>query len=1063
MSSVTLDDYLEVYPEQDNPLITTYISKMKQFSELQPPLGTETGVFVDQEFARRFLVHYDRMLVWHQAGTGKTRLMIHSREYFRDTMRAFILTTGAILQTTIIEEIIKHTGQTYITQHVATRPDSESRQRALRKEIKKYYTIESYSDFAKRVQSMDAAALDRFMTDVIVYVDEAHSTSTLSDRRPGSASRDDAVYAQLHRAFHSGTNNKIVLLTATPMINEVQDYKTLIELIGPQVEYDMKTITIRELEPFVRGKVSYIRRPETGAVPVMMGEDIVTEQGHTIKVYKSVMSPEQRDLYLKAQSGDFEVKRLQISNFIFPNPDGPPEANLFSEYVVKDIAGSEDVGASRRPRTLRTGMPNLNPVNSQIFIDAVQNDLETYSPKFADILRIVSEKYYTGDEEIVPDNKGICFVYSEYVSIGAEILALVFKYNGYTAFTPSMLRRFRNGTLSKGRRFVIITGATPAKVASAAFSVLNSPENKFGEYLQLVIGSSVTGRGISIFNAVAMLFVTPQWNRTKEEQAKDRVFRATSFKDRIEYKIEHGLEPVLPVEIYRMASVFPDDNPRSVDERLYALSEDKSYEIARMIRMNKILAVDAKMNMRRNVQPTDLDYSEICNYMKCQYKPYLPKASQIQEDYAGKLKYFMEDEVVKVYEALEDIFSEATSLSITELSSDPRLRDMDRKYLLVALDQISHSHTPLKNRFGQNVYVREINDIFFTTENPYALSPSIGYNRPILSVNWKDERLDRFLDLKEEQKLADIMNVATEDELIKAIQEQRPGTKARLFEQAFKRIFDAQNAEGKDVSNFDTLIFDMFQPFIYTFTEPVAEINKAITNITSVKRGRRRNVRKGGIVQPLSTTPHLQFIPNRLDESDEQLIYIHDLNPMGVKQQAIPGFRAATGYMRVFKTTEGSWRDLNTVESTVYRKMISDYRKQVMNEIDRRQRDMGVYGIRLPGAELSIKQLKPDGTWTTGRLCSSLSSAMVDEIVGLLGINKRSRIVDTCIDIEREMRRRGMVFTGEIPRDIKLPRTTIHSAEIENIRRPVDVNLGPVQPVTLEELESEEELDLDIF
>ncbi len=87
--------------------------------------------------------------------------------------------------------------------------------------------------------------------------------------------------------------------------------------------------------------------------------------------------------------------------------------------------------------------------------------------------------------------------------------------------------------LERKPRFAIITGETvsEAEVGRVVDKLFNDPKNKYGEYIQVIVGSQIIGEGKSLMNVRQIHIQTPHWNNSETEQAIARGIRAFSHED----------------------------------------------------------------------------------------------------------------------------------------------------------------------------------------------------------------------------------------------------------------------------------------------------------------------------------------------------------------------------------------------------------------------------------------------------------------------------------------------------------------------------------------------------
>ena len=76
MDELQLDDFVYSYPDQDDPDFQTLITAKNEFLELQSssndPIPPRGEFFKHQILFHRFLSIYNKCLVIHKTGTGKT-------------------------------------------------------------------------------------------------------------------------------------------------------------------------------------------------------------------------------------------------------------------------------------------------------------------------------------------------------------------------------------------------------------------------------------------------------------------------------------------------------------------------------------------------------------------------------------------------------------------------------------------------------------------------------------------------------------------------------------------------------------------------------------------------------------------------------------------------------------------------------------------------------------------------------------------------------------------------------------------------------------------------------
>ena len=97
----------------------------------------------------------------------------------------------------------------------------------------------------------------------------------------------------------------------------------------------------------------------------------------------------------------------------------------------------------------------------------------------------------------------------------------VFKALGYEVSPGVNLKR-------KQKRILLWTGKESKKEVYTALNVFNSPENKHGEYIKMIVGTSTIKEGISFKDIKDVHIVSPWWNHSRIEQVIARAIRFKS-------------------------------------------------------------------------------------------------------------------------------------------------------------------------------------------------------------------------------------------------------------------------------------------------------------------------------------------------------------------------------------------------------------------------------------------------------------------------------------------------------------------------------------------------------
>ena len=1044
-----ISDFFGEYPDVDDPLFNTYIAKKQEFSGERPTINEATPVrgqgYIHQKFAVKFQTWYDRLLLLADPGVGKSISMIHAAELFKSEYlknpddptkirRAIILVRGDPLIENIRNEIVcKATlPGTYDTDFVLRAENETTMTGNLTRELKTWYDIMTYGQFAKIINQFEREEdLENYMSNIAIYVDEAHNVPTNEDItgafRPihetieevEEDQQKESYYNTIHRAFHKGKRNKIVLATATPMNNLGIDIIPLMNLILPlnkqmqrwkkEQDEQFTDQPLEYFEPYFRGRVSYVRALDTGARHKPQGQ--VVPGYHTI-ICPCDMSIFQYNVYLKASTtGVGETKEKfygrtrQVSNFVFPDESYGGEG--FDRYV----------------ELVKGRYQFKNTVEGQTCRQHVRENLDILSAKYAKIVEICSEKWPGESEVVIDDKKGVIFVYfADYVmGSGAILLGLCLREHGYQEFneTTSIFSKAQNSEYTGSRslnpcpstsnnqgkriarigmakRYAILSSKTPKSHIKPLFNALNSYENRYGQYVQVLIGSITAREGINVNNGVAMILASSSWTASSNKQAEDRVFRSTSHVLRIAEKRQRLLSQGLPadnvtfdVETYNLAAIYESlpaddvnldaetaalyqEDPRfrisninTIDPKMYIESEQKDKNISKIMRKLKQSSVDCYINKGRNIRPTDVAGSPACDFMECNYT-----CTGIQEDKifpidrTTKVLYYSEEEIEDASEAVKRLFSRFYQLKIEQIHR--LLNTKDPIYIDMAIERLISNNVKVHNRMGYFGYLRENQSgVIYLEKDPFEIKahPENTVYSSVL-IGTQDPRNNSFndyitnLDVATERPIImNLYNTDPNDPSFQTILESLSIiSKVTLLEHA---LYDRKSTGETDGGGFYNAIISAFNHAIFQVPEPVDLLQKTAKQIAN--RGKSRGRKPNPNVQPklkqLGFTEDFlfpQFDPNIV--SDKVILHTllnqgsHDRTSYGVTTR----FFKAEGQLRILKMSEGTgWRDVNQYEDLVYNNLI----KRSINDIRLYyEQRYSIYGIMLlPENKLHIR------------------------------------------------------------------------------------------------------------
>jgi superfamily II DNA or RNA helicase len=677
---------------------------------------------------------YDNLLLFHQTGTGKTCTSITIAEGFKEYLSARGRKVIVLVKNKNIERNFKSglmsecTLQEYKSDLDREDYDQTTINRDTQKKINKAYTFLTYGTFTNQVLGTKSLEPDNTtrrnignlehlaeqFSNTVIIVDEVHNVT------------NNNVYVALKKVLSSAINYRLILLTATPIFDSVKeileisnllnaneprflfpvsseknnkflrDSETVsnLGLIKSQI-YELNDETTLNLAKALQGKVSYLAAdPETFPRKIEMGVGL-TDQAGSVKVVRCTMSKYQARVYQKALEMDTGKRDAGNTGSLYKN------SNDALTFAFPD----ETFGQSGFINFFEsTGVPKAKYEN------VMTSMLQRYSCKLYAILENLQEI-------------GSHFIYSNFVNNGGtNLIKQVLIQNGYKAY--------KKGIEPGTKTFILFDDTVGIERREYERRVFNSPKNKDGDLIKIIIGSPILSEGITLKNVRNVHIVEPAWNLSRINQVIGRALRHKSHKD---------LRPTQRyTKIFRYVSVFKEsDEPRTytIDEEKYLLSEYKDRIAKGVERLLKEIAIDCSNNLDQRQFPQE-DYSPDCDYTVCDYKckyPILPELSSDDFTYNMFIDVFDKFDINFSRDLIERLFKKQPIWKIDDIveviqASEPVINV--KTILETLLDLVRNGFLVLKSDFiffnsldtdvGSSLYAKTLD--FRVSYNKYTLS-----------------------------------------------------------------------------------------------------------------------------------------------------------------------------------------------------------------------------------------------------------------------------------------------------------------------------------------------------
>jgi hypothetical protein len=665
-----IHDFIENYPSQDDGDIQWKIAERKEFYELQStPKGTNKygRFFNHQEVLLRYARQYDRIFNIQATGTGKTGGIINLAEFYKKNnegiKRIYVIEPGSSTKDAFKEQIRKLSDpEEYRNQKIIKALGMEDGKKILKNNLNRliadWYSIDTYKVFSKDNYS-DEQIIEKY-SDCVFFLDEVHWFRNTVEKDEETKREKEEIYNYFWKIFHLAPRIKVIIASATPMINSTVDFVPLINLLLPKdrqlpdtIDYNL--VTLPQLEPYFRGLFTFIRFDNKYINRIDVGESL--DYKHTLEVasnakgnspplppikkeiidgrivstnkpkYKEVktktleipsfvklillpMSKHQYKTYEKYSKvrKNFDHYSKQASLFVFPNGTTGGEGekiylktNEKLNFVFKDKIRRRIGGKLIDEKSLKE---YFNPSNKE---EALEN-LKEMSTKFHFFIK----------NELENAGSSFCFIESVTGS-GAKLLGIFLSFFGFEQLKSIGgaydIKTSKITGIRKKRRFILLT--SEVSDIQSYINFFNSPSNMNGEYVQILIGSKVIRDGVNLKNVVRAYIMGAGWHESGMHQATSRVDRADSHVDMF-----NKLGEKVDLKIYRLAAVEPNYRgiSKTIDVKNYLRSEEKDISNKRIFQFMIETAFDAYLNYMRNVLPSDKPFSPQTNYGEKYFK-----------------------------------------------------------------------------------------------------------------------------------------------------------------------------------------------------------------------------------------------------------------------------------------------------------------------------------------------------------------------------------------------------------------------------------------------------------
>ena len=619
------------------------------------------------------------LLVYHGLGTGKTCVGVSVAEKFKEQIikyntKIHILVPSKLLKETWKDAILNCTGETYLKDlrsNIGYFDNIEDKKinKQAKQLIMNYYKIMSYKSFYKRVLGEKIVKkiisdndkikkvykknmVGDFDRDISVdKIENLDNTLLIIDEAHGLIGNEWGN--SVKKIIEKSKNLKILLLTATPMINFADEIIDLINFLRPINDQIKKELVFTSdknynmtfkpngkdyLYKMLNGYVSHFRgnNPLTFPKEVNIGE--IPDELLFTSVIKCPMEEFQLKIYNKIVNetvDSLDRKSQSVANFCFPYINNDILVGISGKKGLSNLINQIKINNKKLYNLINEKFMNneIKDINQILKLSKEQDNISglILDEKY---LKHFSIKFYTALQNInklFNDKSGTAFIYFNLVKVGIDLFTELLLINGYLeykednnynikdntkdAITGIKYKNFK-GKLFYPSTFLVMKGQTdndeiPEIKKNILDNVFSNSNNRDGRYIKLLLGSRVMNEGITLENVSEIHILDVYYNLGKILQSIGRVVRECKH-----YKITNDDNKYPEVKIYRYVVSIPNENKLSTDEEMYKKAELKYLLVKDVERMLKEVAIDCPINYHSNIFPEEIKEYNNCVSVK---------------------------------------------------------------------------------------------------------------------------------------------------------------------------------------------------------------------------------------------------------------------------------------------------------------------------------------------------------------------------------------------------------------------------------------------------------------
>ncbi|UOX38569.1 chromatin remodeling complex ATPase [Finch poxvirus] len=415
---------------------------------------------------------------------------------------------------------------------------------------------------------------------IFIIIDECHNFISKSLTREDNKKRNTKVVYNYIAKNLVQKNNKLICLSATPIVNDVKEFKLLVNLLRPGIMeiaspfHNKRLIDEKEIISKLGCICSYIVNNEASIFEDVESTALFAKK--SVHVKPVTMSRKQEDLYLKAKYLErkmgisvFKIYQRMAATFVF---DDIPDKKKLTEdeyYNLVDTLSLDFKNSLYGKKITKKSLDILSKGGSITDLKDV-NDIELYNYLYEHSCK------FTFVCVSILQSKGKCLVFEPFIRLsGIEILLQYFNVFGIT--------------------YIEFSSRTK-DVRSKNVAEFNVIDNTDGEITKVCVFSQSGNEGISFLSINDIFILDMTWNEASLKQIIGRAIRLNSHMNNSPERRY--------VNVYFVVAKLASGGT-SVDEVLLDIIRSKSKEFSQLYRVLKYSSIEWIYSQYVDFRPVD--------------------------------------------------------------------------------------------------------------------------------------------------------------------------------------------------------------------------------------------------------------------------------------------------------------------------------------------------------------------------------------------------------------------------------------------------------------------------